>query len=96
MVLAHGCPKAVKVKPLSGYRIQVSFSNGRVVIYDVKQDINRIKAFHKLRAESEFQKVYVAYAGASIAWGDGNPFSDPDMDVEVPYTEGDIVLHEVS
>lgn len=83
--------KATRVEPLSDYRIKTWFTDGRVTIYDVKQDIDKIKAFKKLVDVSEFQKVYLSFRGGSIAWGDGDQFSDPDMDVEVPYDEGLIV-----
>lgn len=82
--------KATKVKVLENYRIKTWFTDGRVTIYDVKQDIDSIKAFRKLLDVSEFQKAYISH-GISIAWGDGDEFSDPDMDIEVPYDEGIVV-----
>ncbi|HEM3629031.1 DUF2442 domain-containing protein [Streptococcus suis] len=79
---------ATSVKPLAGLRILTTFMDGKQTIYDCNQDIKTIKAFQKLTIPDEFEKVYLAYGGRSIAWGDGNEFEDPTMDSEVPYSEG--------
>lgn len=89
--MAIHCPSAVKVVPKSHYHIQTWFEDGRVTLYNVLPDIEKIKPFGKLKDEREFQKVYVTNNGGSIAWGDGDIWQDPDMDVEVPYLDGVIV-----
>lgn len=84
--------RAIKVIPLANYHIQVWYEDGRCVIYNVKQDIDHIKAFKLLEDKEQFQKVYLQYNGYSIAWGDGDEFSDPTIDCEVPYDEGEQIL----
>ena len=84
-------PKAVSVKSVGKYQIEVTYTNEETYLYDVTHDIESIKSFKKLTSQEEFSKVYLAYGGMSIAWGDGDEFSDPTMDVEVPYAEGILV-----
>lgn len=85
---SYSYPKAQKVQALPNYCILVDYVNGESYIYSVLSDINHIKAFAKLKDKEEFSKVYLTRGGMSIAWGDGDEFSDPDMDVEVPFSEG--------
>lgn len=82
---------ATKVQAINNHQIQVWFSDSRVTRYDVAQDIKSIRAFSKLSDPEEFQKVYLLYGGRSIAWGDGDEFTDPSMDIEVPYDEGEVI-----
>lgn len=81
--------QAVKVEALSNYMIKVWYKDKKCFIYDVKQDIEQIKAFSYLKDEEQFKKVYLQYSGYAIAWGDGDEWEDVTMDAEVPYFEGD-------
>ncbi|MEX2803868.1 hypothetical protein AB3329_01940 [Streptococcus sp. H31] len=84
--------RAIAVKALANYCIQVTYEDGKTFIYNVQEDIRTIKAFHYLKDEGAFSKVYLQYNGYSIAWGDGDEFEDVTMDCEVPYLEGELVL----
>ncbi|MFU2203300.1 hypothetical protein ACM0QA_00740 [Streptococcus pluranimalium] len=87
--------RAIKVKPLSNYCIQVWYEDGKIVIYDVSKDIQTIKIFHHLKDEENFQKVYLQYGGYAIAFGDGDEFEDPTIDCDVPYDEGEVLISTV-
>lgn len=38
-------PRIRDVKALPGYRLRVSFDDGKTVLYDVKEDIDRIESY---------------------------------------------------
>lgn len=84
--------KAVKVEALPNYDIKVWYQDGKCFRYNVKQDIDSLKAFAHLRNEEQFKKVYLQYAGYAIAWGDGDEWEDVTMSTEVPYYEGEQIL----
>ncbi|WP_373808441.1 hypothetical protein [Streptococcus ferus] len=84
----HLLKKAIKVKALSNYRIKVWYEDGKQVIYDVKPDIERLRAFNSLWNKEFFQEVHLSFGGRVIVWGDG--FSAPDMDADVPYQYGEV------
>ncbi len=58
-------PKAIDVKPLSDYRLFVTFDNGENRIYDVKPLIYG-EWFEQLLDPEIFKTVHVA--GLSVAW----------------------------
>ncbi|MBR4235567.1 MAG: DUF2442 domain-containing protein [Clostridia bacterium] len=67
-------PKAVKVEPLSDYRLEVTFNNGETRVFDVKPYL-RGEWFSELLDEAVFRQVKVA--GLSVAWPDGQDIA-PD------------------
>lgn len=84
--------QAIKVEPLPGYRIKVWYQDKKCFIYNVKQDIDNLKVFAHLKDEEQFKKVYLQYAGYTIAWGDGDEWEDVTMSSEVPYYEGEQIV----
>lgn len=84
--------KAVKVEALPNYDIKVWYQDGKCFRYNVKQDVDSLKAFAHLRDEEQFKKVYLQYTGYAIAWGDGDEWEDVTMSTEVPYYEGEQLL----
>lgn len=61
-------PKAIDVKPLKNYMLEISFDNGEKRIFDVKPYL-KSKQFKELENEKEFRKVKIA--GLSIEWENG-------------------------
>lgn len=61
-------PKALEVKPLENYIIEIKFDNGEIKKFDVKPYLNH-KAFEELRNPEIFRAVKIA--GLSIEWQNG-------------------------
>ena len=61
-------PKAIDVKPLKNYILQIIFDNGEKKQFDVKPYL-KFKPFKELEKENEFKKVRIA--GLSIEWENG-------------------------
>lgn len=69
-------PTAVKVKPLEGYRLYVTFDNGETKIYDVNPLI-RGEWFGELRDVNVFNTVHIA--GISVEWEGGQDVCPDDL-----------------
>ena len=67
-------PKAIKVKPLSNYMLEVTFNNGETRLFDVKPYLHG-EWFSELMDEAVFRQVKVE--GLSVAWPDGQDIA-PD------------------
>ncbi len=67
-------PKAVAVKPLPDYMLQVDFNNGERRLFDVKPYLHG-EWFSELLDEEVFKAVRVE--GLSVAWPDGQDIA-PD------------------
>ncbi|MBO5348495.1 MAG: DUF2442 domain-containing protein [Clostridia bacterium] len=61
-------PKAIEVKPLQNYTLQITFDTGESGIFDVKPYLEYIQ-FKDLKNEELFKTVKVA--GLSIEWDNG-------------------------
>lgn len=61
-------PKAIEVKPLENYILEIKFSNGETKRFDVKPYLNH-KAFEELKRSEIFNSVKIA--GLSIEWKNG-------------------------
>lgn len=61
-------PKAIDVKPLKGYVLEIKFDNGEKKLFDVKPYL-KFKAFEELENEENFKKVKIS--GLSIEWENG-------------------------
>lgn len=61
-------PKAIDVKTLKDYKLEIIFDNNEKRIFDVKPYLKN-PIFQKLRDNSEFEKVKIA--GLSIEWENG-------------------------
>ena len=60
--------KAIDVKPLKNYMLEIIFSNGEKKKFDVKPYL-KFKPFEQLKDEKEFKKVKIAEL--SIEWENG-------------------------
>ncbi|GBU21736.1 hypothetical protein R80B4_01636 [Fibrobacteres bacterium R8-0-B4] len=69
-----------KVKPLSDYKLELSFENREIKIFDVKPYLD-IGVFTTLRDENGFKRVKVSFD--TVEWPDGI-----DLDPEVLYENG--------
>ncbi len=61
-------PKAIDVKPLKNYELEIIFNNGEKRKFDVKPYLE-FKAFKELQDENKFKKVKIS--GLSIEWENG-------------------------
>lgn len=61
-------PKAIDVKPLKNYILEIIFDNGEKKQFDVKPYL-KFKIFKELENERKFKKVKIA--GLSIEWENG-------------------------
>ena len=61
-------PKAIDVKPLTNYVLEVTFSNGEIKKFDVKPYL-KYNPFTELTDVKKFEKVKIA--GLSIEWDNG-------------------------
>lgn len=68
------CPKAISVKALPDYMLQVDFSNGERGLFDVKPYLQG-EWFSELKRPEVFSAVQIA--GLSVAWPDGQDIA-PD------------------
>ena len=69
-----------KVKPLSNYKLELTFENKEVKIFDVKPYLE-VGLFKTLKDENYFKTVKISYD--SIEWPNG-----VDLDPEVLYEKG--------
>lgn len=61
-------PKAIDVKTLKDYQIEIKFDNGEIKILDVKPYF-KFKIFKELKKENKFATVKIS--GLSIEWENG-------------------------
>ena len=61
-------PKAIDVKPLKDYQIELKFDNGEVKILDVKPYF-KFKIFNELKENNKFRTVKIS--GLSVEWDNG-------------------------
>lgn len=61
-------PRAVKVKPLENYFLEITFNNGEVKKFDVKPYLN-FKGFEELKDILMFNSVEID--GLSVSWPNG-------------------------
>ena len=61
-------PKAIDVKPLNNYEIELKFDNGEVKILDVKPYF-KFKIFNELKENNKFRTVKIS--GLSVEWDNG-------------------------
>ncbi len=69
-------PKAIDVKPLEDYMLELVFDNGEKKIFDVKPYL-KYKPFEKLKDINEFKTVKIA--GLSIEWKNGEDICPDEL-----------------
>lgn len=64
-------PRIRDLKPLDNYVLQVYFDDGKVVLYDVKEDINSIPPFENLKSVyGLFNQVQLDESRTCVYWND--------------------------
>jgi len=69
-------PKAIDVKPLEDYLLELVFDNGERRIFDVKPYL-QYKPFEKLKDIEEFNTVKIG--GLSIEWKNGEDICPDEL-----------------
>lgn len=62
-------PDIIEVKALEQYQIYLKFSNGEEKIYDMKETIEKIEYFNKLKNRKYFENVKPR--GDTVEWENG-------------------------
>lgn len=64
-------PRIKEIKPLDDYILQVYFDDGKVILYDVKDDINSIAQFGDLKSiYGLFCQVQLDESRTCVYWND--------------------------
>ena len=64
-------PRIKSFKPTTDYKLLVTFDNGRIVLYDVMDDIRAIPAFRELETEPAlFPNAQLDQSRTCIFWND--------------------------
>ena len=64
-------PRIKSFKPITGYRLLVTFDDGRSVLYDVMDDIRTIPAFEELETEPGlFPNAQLDQSRTCIYWNE--------------------------
>lgn len=79
--------RAIDVKPLKNYELEVVFENGEIKKFDVKPYL-QYKAFQKIKNIEMFNTVKIG--GLSIEWADGTDICPDEL-----YNNSRIVFHRV-
>ena len=69
-------PRAVEVKPLENYVLQITFDNGEVGFFDVKPYLKYVQ-FRELEDIEIFNTVKIA--GLSIKWDNGSDICPDEL-----------------
>jgi len=70
-------PDIVEVKTLEQYQIYLKFSNGEEKIYDMKENIEKIKYFNKLKNRKYFKNVKPR--GDTVEWENGEDVAPENL-----------------
>ena len=70
-------PDVIEVKALEQYQIYLKFSNGEEKIYDMKESIEKIKYFNKLKNRKYFENVKPR--GDTVEWGNGEDVAPENL-----------------
>lgn len=69
-------PKAIEVKPLSDYMLEIEFEDGKKGIFDVKPYLEFVQ-FKDLRNIELFNTVKIS--GLSISWDNGSDICPDEL-----------------
>lgn len=70
-------PDIIEVKALEQYQIYLKFSNGEERIYDMKETIEKIKYFNKLKNTEYFKNVKPR--GDTVEWENGEDIAPENL-----------------
>ena len=64
-------PKIRSIAPLGDFRLDVLFDDGKRVVYDMKEDIQTLPSYIKLKdVEGLFEKVRLDESRTCISWNE--------------------------
>ena len=64
-------PKIKMVEPMPDYKLKVLFDDGKIVIYNVKEDIETIESYKDLATvHGLFQQVQLDESRTCVYWND--------------------------
>lgn len=68
-------PRIRSVKPMPNYCLDITFDDGKAVVYDVKEDIEQIDDFRDLHEIPDlFGQVQLDQSRTCVFWNDGLTF----------------------
>ncbi len=70
-------PDILEVKALEDYKIYLKFSNGEEKIYSMKETIEKIEYFNKLKDKEYFKKVKPR--GDTVEWENGEDVAPENL-----------------
>ncbi len=70
-------PDIVEVKALEQYQIYLKFSTGEEKIYDMKENVEKIKYFNKLKNRKYFENVKPR--GDTVEWENGEDVAPENL-----------------
>lgn len=81
-------PKIKSVKPQSNYVLHVIFDDGKVCLYNVKEDIDSIEQYKDLETiYGLFEQVQIDASRTCVFWND-----DIDLPSDILYEYGEEVI----
>lgn len=64
-------PRIKSVKPLENYMLRVVFDDGKIVLYDVKDDMRMVSSYEDLKTiHGLFQQVQLDQSRTCIFWNE--------------------------
>jgi len=79
-------PDVISFEMLSDYRIQVTLSNGRTGVFDVKPYLDK-GIFTELKDNDYFKRARIEYG--TIVWPNEQDFSPDTIDIKMEPVSGD-------
>ncbi len=70
-------PNIIEVKPLEDYFIYLKFEDGTEKVYDVKNEINTIKYYEKLKDKEYFKNIKAM--GETVVWKNGEDIAPENL-----------------
>ena len=79
-------PRVVEVKALESYYIYIKFKTGEEKVYDMKEHIEEIESYNKLKERDYFENVHPR--GCSIEWQNGEDVAPENLYYDsIPFDE---------
>ena len=76
-------PTIISVKTLDDYVLEIVFDDGKKVHYDMKEDMDTLPNYYKLRENNLFENFEVDESGGCIVWTD-----EVDLPSDILYEYG--------
>ncbi len=78
-------PKIKSILPLPDYHLRIAFDDGRIVLYDMNEDMNTLPGYDELR-QGLFSHVQVDASRTCIFWNE-----DIDLPSDTLYEFGVVI-----